>query len=144
MQASDKGLGELEQLTEAELGIMVAAGEREILVRPLKVRQFAAVMRAMRPTVAILSDQDDIDVDALITKFPEAMIETVSVATDLTVEEVGNLALDQFVAVATAVLEVNSDFFAQRLRPLLDAAGQKLGMRYGQTSSRASSAQGTG
>jgi hypothetical protein len=135
---------------EPEARAIEYQGER-LEIRPLTIGMLPKFVRLARPIIdalvdadlAQLQDGDELDVlldlvvdhgeaslaaAALVTGKPQAWIES------------GDLA--EFIALATAVFEVNRDFFTRKLAPLL-AGRARPSVGTGATPSSASSAPGT-
>lgn len=101
-------------------------------VKPLTVGKVPAIVRLARPALGALmtvqSLQGDINgqqfVDVLVglvAEHGDAITHAVALAVDLPPDKVANADIDEFVVLATKVFEVNRDFFARRLAPLLRA-----------------------
>lgn len=112
------------------LGGAVMFAGREIQVRPLTIGQIPGVMRALKG-VDLSRGLDLADVPALIADHGEGVMLAVSVATGVTLDEVKASPVDEFVALLTAVIEVNADFFVQRVAPVLNGALARVGQRIG-------------
>lgn len=111
-------------------------GER-IEVRPLTIGQLPKLVRTARPVVnavlALQSLPEDSDSDGfidlllnLIGDHGEAVYAAAAHCIDRPVDWVSKGALDEFVVLAKALVEVNRDFFVQKLAPLLGSQGGSL------------------
>lgn len=90
-----------------------------VTVRPLTLRQLPAFSRAVTPILPwLLAGQ----IVAAITEDLDALLATISVATGIPVADLPEDAAE-FVDLASAVVEVNVDFFTRRLLPADRAAG---------------------
>jgi hypothetical protein len=109
-----------------------AAGERlEIL--PLKVRHLGDFARAVRPLLAEYNAQaaggksllawfaglSSAEMADLIASHIGAVCEAVAIATEKPSAWVGDLYADDLLRLVFKVIEVNADFFAQRLIPVI-------------------------
>lgn len=99
-------------------------------IRPLTVGQLPRLVRTARPAInAVLALQDlpdDPAVDgfvdllvSLVADHGESVYQAVAICIDRPVEWVAGGELDEFVALSKLLVEVNRDFFVQRLGPLL-------------------------
>lgn len=116
--------------------VFVTVGGEKVEIKRLKVGSLTRVMRIAAPfyeevrDLKAKSDKDGtqfgLDVYGTVVKYSESAIEVVAVMTDKPVEWVEELELDALVAIFTAIIEVNLDFFLQRLIPLLSSLAGKL------------------
>jgi hypothetical protein len=115
--------------------VIVEVGSESVEVLPLKFGQFGAFTRAVQPMIADMNmafseDKAEgtfaIDIAVLLSKHCEALIKSVAVAIEKPLEWVESLGMDDAIKLIQAVLEVNMDFFAQRLVPTLNQAMEKL------------------
>lgn len=109
--------------------VVMAGGERlEIL--PLTIGVLPALVRTARPLIdKVLAmpdlpghdDSDDVValVMDLVESHGEQLFDATALCTGKTSDWVQKLDLAEFAEVATTVFEVNRDFFAQKLVPLL-------------------------
>jgi hypothetical protein len=112
----------IEPAIEVQSVAVTVAGE-QINVQPLKVGQVPAFARASR---GILQDLDKLNgadgIMELLADHGDDLIAAVSVATGMPVNLVQAIELDEFVGLATAVVQVNADFFTRRLAPTVQSA----------------------
>lgn len=99
-------------------------------VRPLRLRQLPAFSRAVAPVLPFLLAGQIV---AAITEDLDALLLAVSVATDIPLADLPDDPAE-FVALASAVVEVNVDFFTRRLLPADRAAGAAIRAMMGATS----------
>lgn len=125
-------------------------GER-LEIQPLAIGVLPKFVRLTRPVIdALLNSseealQDGGDVDLLLDlvgEHGEACFEAAALVTGKPVDWICGGDLAEFAQLATAVLEVNRDFFTQRLAPLLAARASK-SSGSGPTPSSSSSSTGT-
>jgi hypothetical protein len=120
-------------------------GER-IEVKPLTIGQLPKLVRTARPVVnavlALQSLPEDSDGDGfvdllvgLVADHGEAIYQAAAICIGKTPEWVAGGDLDEFVVLAKALVEVNRDFFVQRLGPLLGSRGGPLSSGDGLTPS---------
>lgn len=120
-------------------------GER-IEVKPLTIGQLPKLVRTARPVVnAVLAlrklpentDSDgfvDLVLD-LLADDGEALYQAAAICIGKPADWVADGGLDEFVVLAKTVIEVNRDFFVQRLGPLLGNRGGVLSNGVGPTPS---------
>jgi hypothetical protein len=102
----------------------------DLVIAPLTVGQLPAVARALRG----IDLSGGIDVLELIAEHGERVAEAIAVAACVDLEIVQRAEVDEFLTLATAVIEVNADFFARRVAPALSGAFTRVGL--GQTHSK--------
>lgn len=121
---------------------MVHAGGREIAITPIKVRELPAFMRAVEPVLGMASA--GADMMTLISHNAEAVIEATAIGARVERDFIDGLDLDDLIAVTSAVIEANADFFVQRLLPAFMAASERLAEKLaGSNSTPASVQQGS-
>ncbi|PRH82634.1 hypothetical protein [Arenimonas caeni] len=123
---------ELEVLEPA--GSSVQYRGEAIEVRPLEIGQVPQLVRKCRGAVNVVLAMDSLPdtnelgfldlVMDLVGSHGEELYEGVAICVGREPGWVAKGNLDEFVVLATAVFEVNRDFFVQRLAPLL-GAGRK-------------------
>ena len=100
--------------------VMFKGRPREI--RPLTVGQLPAMMRALRD-VEMPSTLDAhglaSQLPALIADNGEAIIQAAVIASGEARAVVESAALDEFVTLVAAIIEINSDFFVRTLLPVM-------------------------
>jgi len=110
--------GDFAVIAPASRPVRFAGSALEIL--PLKVGQLPGVMRALQG-IDLAQGLDTAVLPALIAEHGERIIEAAVIATRVPREEIENAELDEFAALLAALIEVNSDFFVQRVVPALTA-----------------------
>jgi hypothetical protein len=123
----------------------VEVGGKTLAIVPLRVRQVPAFVRAIAPATALLSAGRIADAVAL---HGDGMIVAMAVATGEAEDMIGDLLPDEFLRLVAAVMEVNGDFFVQRVAPQIAALQEKAEAAMkkatsGATSSPSSSATAT-
>jgi len=117
-------------------GSSVKYRDEELELRPLKIGQLPRLVRAARPVIdAVLSlealpDENSGDmvtlVMDLIGNHDEQVFEAASICTGKPADWLRDGDIDEFVLLAIKVFEVNRDFFARRLAPLLGGRAEAL------------------
>ena len=117
---------DLDAIAGGPVRLVTVAG-RDVQVSPLKIRELAPVARALEPVAPQLQRLLDGELTAArILAFAidaDQFADAVAAAARLDRQWVGDLLGDDFVVLARAVIEVNLDFFVQRVVPALQAGG---------------------
>jgi hypothetical protein len=101
----------------------VSAGGRLVEVRPLRVRQIPAIVRALRPVLGSLpKEMDGAALLELYCEHAESITAAIAVMVDLAPEEVGELEIGAAIELFAICLEVNRDFFTRTLPGLFGKA----------------------
>lgn len=103
-----------------------------LTLRPLTVGQLPAMMRALQGLELSLeiSRENVLELlPALIAENGEAIIEAAAIATRQSREAIEASDLSEFVALVAGVIEINSDFFVQKLLPTLTRHVERLRLR---------------
>jgi len=135
---------QLDALYPGEIGVLVSLGSVRgeggepvtFIVRPIRVGKLAAFMRAVNDLLPAF-ESGDVDIKALVMRHTDAIIVGLAVALNTDRELIEELDLADLVVAVTAVVEVNADFFTQRLLPELDLAAKKISAARGLTSANA-------
>lgn len=98
-------------------------GGKSVAVAPLKVRQIPPFLRAIGPAATQLFSGD---LAGALGAHGDELVRAVSVATDQPEAWLGDLDADEFLRLVGEVVEVNADFFAHRVAPVLEATVSKL------------------
>lgn len=118
---------ELETLIPQPVEITVAGEKLEIL--PLTIGQLTRVMKALKPALADIGGE--INLTLLAAEHGETLLSAVSAATGKEAAWLDKLPMDDFIRLAGLLLEVNADFFTQRVLPQITAAAEKIGKATG-------------
>lgn len=94
------------------------AGEA-VSVKPLKVGQMPAFLRAITPVMQQIGG-DGIDWLALFGERGDDLLAAVAIAVGKPRAWVDDLAADEAILLAAKVIEVNADFFTRTVMPKLD------------------------
>lgn len=106
-------------------GVLVTAGGETIAITPIKVKELNAFLTAIQPVLGDLIKQE-IDVMALVIKSPEAVIKATAIGCRKPVDWINELNIDELAKLALAVIEVNTDFFVQKILPAVQTGMQNL------------------
>lgn len=110
-------MSDLDKLVPPTFEITLA-GET-ISVKPLKVGQMPAFLRAITPVMQQING-DGIDWLALFGQQGDDLLTAVSIAVGKPRAWVDDLAADEAIVLAAKVIEVNADFFTRTVMPRLD------------------------
>lgn len=109
---------ELEQLQPE--GIVVDVGNETLTITPIRVKELAAFTKAVAPMLQTIQEADpDHLMTILLMNHTEAIIRAVAIGIRRDMDLVNNLDIDDLVKLGNAVLEVNIDFFIQKVLPAL-------------------------
>lgn len=109
--------------------VMLDIGGDTLELTPIRVGEVPALIQAVRPFVGQLSATPDWL--ALLAEHGEDLLRAIAIASRRPTEWVAALAMDDAVRLATAVFEVNADFFMQRLAPVVHQAAVRVNGRLG-------------
>jgi hypothetical protein len=91
---------------------------------PIRLGELPRLLAAVRPIAADISVEPDwLD---LLARHGEAVLDLLAITTRRERAWIEGLALDEAVTLATAVFEVNADFFVGRVVPAIQGAAQRL------------------
>lgn len=88
-------------------------------ISPLRVGEIPRVLAALRPVLGSI-DLASFDLSSLFCEHAESLLGAIALASRQPRPWVDNLLPDEAVRLAVALIEVNADFFAQRLAPELE------------------------
>lgn len=93
--------------------------DRQIQIKPITVGAVRDFTLAVKPIAADVMAAVNGSGDLMLTLelHADRMIDAVSIGAGLPLDEVRGLQLDDFVRLAAAIIEVNTDFFVKRLLP---------------------------
>ena len=92
---------------------------KPLAIKPLKVGQMPAFLRAISPVMQQLS-ASDIDWLALFGERGDDLLSAIAIAVGKPRAWVDGLEADQAILLAAKVIEVNADFFTRTVIPKLD------------------------
>jgi hypothetical protein len=123
--------------------VTLTVGGESLAITPLRIGELPAFTRAIAPAVSEFR-RDGVDWLMLFGVHGEAMLTALAVATRKPREWIEGLAADEAILLAATVIEINSDFFARRVLPKVEAAMAKVpATPAGSTSPSTSSATAT-
>ena len=108
---------ELDTLVPAGLELVI--GGEALTIKPLKVGQLPAFLRAISPVMQQLTAAE-IDWLALIGERGDDLLSAVAIAVGKPRTWVDELAADEAILLAAKVIEVNADFFTRTVLPRFD------------------------
>jgi hypothetical protein len=120
----------LEKIAPIPLKVDIA-GER-LCILPIKTRELPGMMKAIAP---ILGEIQGGDILGALSANADSLVAAVAIGSRKDRAWVDDLDLDDLVALAGAVLEVNADFFVHRVLPGLTKAMEGVTGAVGQTQS---------
>ncbi|MEF8736811.1 MAG: hypothetical protein V5B35_09525 [Candidatus Accumulibacter necessarius] len=94
---------------------------------PLRVGQLPAFVRAIRPFAEQLTTA--VDWLGIFADHGEALLEALAIASRCHRLWIEGLSLDEAIRLGEALLEVNADFFIQRVSPEIDRVASRLAAR---------------
>lgn len=101
-------------------------GGESLQVLPIKARQLPSMLRASGSFYHLLGGAAEMDIPSLIAQGGDSVLDAVAIGLGKPREWVGELDCAELVRAATAVLEVNADFFIQAVLPELEKAKQRI------------------
>lgn len=117
--------------------VLVQADGETIEVLPLTIGQVPRLARVFKGVQLDFSD-----IRGLLEEHGERLIQGVAICVDRPVEWAEKLSADEFIELASAVLVVNTPFFAQRVLPALNRLMKTLVDGFGSSSGSSPTATG--
>lgn len=117
--------------------VMVKVRGEDIVIRQIKVGQLSKILRLSQPFYSDLKatkarlgaqDPDGSDFYALVMNNVDAVLAVVAVLTDKPPEWIAEIGFDELTALFGAIVEVNLDFFIQKVFPSLSRLVTELGV----------------
>ena len=108
---------ELEKLIPQAVELTV--GGETLAIKPLKVGQMPAFLRAISPVMQHLT-RAEIDWLTLLGEQGDDLLAAIAIAVAKPRQWVDDLAADEAILLAAKVIEVNADFFTRTVLPKLD------------------------
>ena len=108
---------ELDRLVPAGLELVI--GGEALTIKPLKVGQLPAFLRAISPVMQQITAAE-IDWLALMGERGDDLLAAIAIAVGKPRTWVDELAADEAILLAAKVIEVNADFFTRTVLPRLD------------------------
>lgn len=103
-----------------------AGGCEELHIRPFVWKQFRQVAKLVQPIQMHTDEKGDLNLMKLVGDHGEEVTDIIVVATGKPKEWVDALNLTSILPLAAAILQVNRDFFSQKLGPQLQELAAKL------------------
>lgn len=97
-------------------------------IKPITVGQVPRLLRLLGPAISEFSG-GALDKDLVVTMLSEhgdQLLEAVALMSNAPQDVVGAMTPDDFIALAMAVVEVNTDFFVNRLVPTMEDLPEKI------------------
>ena len=110
-------MNDLEKLIP--VAVDLAVGGETLAIKPLKVGQMPAFLRAISPIMQHLT-RTEIDWLALFGEQGDDLLSAIAIAVAKPRAWVDDLAADEAILLAAKVIEVNADFFTRTVLPKLD------------------------
>jgi hypothetical protein len=107
-----------------------------LAIRPLKVGQLPALLRAISPVMqSLVGDGSGRDIDwlGLFGERGDDLLSAIAIAVKKPRAWVDDLAADEAIVLAAKVIEVNADFFTRTVIPKLDSLFGRVGLPPGLT-----------
>ena len=99
--------------------VELTIGGETLAIKPLKVGQMPAFLRAVSPVMQHLTGQE-IDWLLLFGEHGDDLLSAIGIAVGKPRAWVDELAADEAILLAAKVIEVNADFFTRTVMPKLD------------------------
>lgn len=103
---------------------VVTVAGAAVELTPIRLGELPRILAVVRPIAADLSAEPDWL--ALLAAHGDAVLELLALATRCERAWIEGLALDEAVTLASAVFEVNADFFVRRVAPSIARSGERL------------------
>lgn len=117
--------------------VTVRAGGVDYAITPITTRELPAMLKACQPVLAELATGDMM---AAFMNQAESVIAATAIGARVSRASLDELALDELLTLAAAVVEVNADFFARRIAPAITAAAERVAKALAGSSSTPDSA----
>lgn len=102
---------------------ILTIADRDITVTPVKVRDLPAFLAAVEPVAADLMAGD---IPGALVRNAENLIVATVIGAGVERAWMDAQGADALVELAAAVIEVNADFFARRLAPLIERVAESM------------------
>ena len=110
-------MNDLEKLIP--IAVELTVGGETLAIKPLKVGQMPAFLRAISPVMQHLT-RAEIDWLTLLGEQGDDLLAAIAIAVAKPRQWVDDLAADEAILLAAKVIEVNADFFTRTVLPKLD------------------------
>lgn len=107
---------------------VVVDGEKHtVVIRQIKTGQIPKLLRVMGPLISVLTDSSQpLNLNKIFLFYAEDCLGMLAVLVDKPREFIDQLEIDDAVLLISDALEVNLDFFVQRVLPLLTKGVQRM------------------
>lgn len=105
--------------------VELSIGGESIVIRPLKVGQLPAFLRAIAPVTQVFTGAK-IDWLAMFGDHGESLLEAIAIAVRKPRPWVDDLDGDDAMVLAAKIVEINADFFTRKILPKVDGLLQHL------------------
>jgi hypothetical protein len=122
-----QAVSELTKLT-GEVREVTVAGE-VFKIKPFKIGQLGKVMNLVSTLTAFADEDGEIKLLDAFTKGSESVLSICTIATGKPREWFDDVDVDEGLGLVLAIYEVNRDFFAQRVQPILEKSVPSLAGR---------------
>lgn len=108
----------------APKAVTISIAGEDVAISPIRVKQLPSFTRAVSPLISNIIQGDSPAV--LVATNADDVIAAVSAASNLSVEAIGELEVDDLIKLAGAVIEVNLDFFIRRVLPQVNLVSERI------------------
>lgn len=99
--------------------------DETLAISPLRIGEIPKILSAIKPFSNKLME-DQIDWLGIVTQYGDNLLAAIAIAARKPHDWVEALSLDEAITLATALFEVNIDFFVQRVVPTLKQAAGRI------------------
>jgi len=127
----DKSLNELSTLVEIEkVDVKLSTGE-VLLISEITIREFPSfikIVKRLLPKGLTKDKEKTIEEQLLevVMEDPDALLELVSVCSKMEKTKLDTLSITDLILIATAIIEVNLDFFMKKVLPVIGIATERI------------------
>jgi hypothetical protein len=115
--------------------VVVMVKDESITVRQMKMKQLPKIMKVVAPYYGKLKesqekakkDKGELDLLGIVMEYFDPVADTVAILVEKDREWVDDLDIDEMVRLLEVVIEVNVDFFIQKVLPSLPRLVKELG-----------------
>jgi len=97
----------------------IVIADQEVIIRQIRIGQLPAVLRAVQPLSHMLMQAAPLDIKSMLMLYADDCLTLLQVLSGRPRDWVDALEVDDAIALFSALLEVNLDFFVRRVLPLL-------------------------
>lgn len=103
-------------------GKRISIGGEDLTILPIKLKHLPVILKALRTFIDTAKTDAGVEKQDWLNIFAEhsdTLLEAMAIATGKPLSWVGDLDIDEGIEIATAVWEVNQNFFVDRVLPML-------------------------